>query len=142
MAKNRFTRLLIRKTNINTTIGMPTAALGSVPRTTLAMSPSKLIARRATASQYSNHKPRHKPTAAEAQATQTISMRTIAQTPMDVKPSRARGLSLHSGSGKLPGKSSSMKVMKLIVAPNTKKMLRIVIPRGRVLDLAIIFIIT
>jgi hypothetical protein len=35
------------------------------------------------------------------------------------------------GSRKLPGKSSETKAMKLIAAPNKKKMLRAVIPTGR-----------
>jgi hypothetical protein len=39
------------------------------------------------------------------------------------------------GSRKLPGKSSEMAETKLAAAPNTKKMLKAVTPRGRILSL-------
>lgn len=135
------TRLLIRNTNIAITIGIPTIALGSVPRSTLIMSPNRLIVRRDTASQYPHRAPRHRPTAADAQAMQTVHIRRTAHTPMPVKPSRARGLSRHSGSRKLLGKSNDTEDTKLATAPNKKNMLRAVIPIGRISDLTSIFIV-
>ena len=118
-------------------IGMPIAALGSVPRLTLMMSPMRLIARRMTASQYPHWAPRHRPTAAEAQAAQAEHIRTTAHIPMLLSPSCARGLSRHRGSRKRPGKISDTKEMKLIAAPNKKNMLRAVMPGGRVSDLVV-----
>jgi hypothetical protein len=72
---------------------------------------------------------------------QTAHINTTAHMPMPAKPSRARGLSRHIGSRKLPGKSSDTEDMKLMTAPNKKKMLRAVIPRGRVSDLTCIFMV-
>jgi hypothetical protein len=60
---------------------------------------------------------------------------------MPAKPSRARGLSRHIGSRKLPGKSSDTEDRKLAAAPNKKKMLRAVMLMGRVSDLTCIFIV-
>lgn len=121
-------------------MGTPTTALGSVPRSTLAMSPDRLTISRMTASQYPHSAPRHRPTAAAAQAAQTVHISTIAHTPIAAKPSRARGLRRHIGSRKLPGKSSDTKDMKLMVAPNRKNMLRAVMPIGRVSG-SVVFIV-
>src|SRR5437879_5693981 len=93
--KNRRTPRLIRNASIANAIGIPITALGSVPRNTLRISPSKLIARRDTASQQPHRAPRHKPTAANAQAKQTAPIRITAHTPMPPSPARARGLSRH-----------------------------------------------
>ncbi|MDQ3885135.1 MAG: hypothetical protein M3239_06795, partial [Thermoproteota archaeon] len=89
-----------------------------------------------TASQYPHRILRHKPIAADAQAIETAHISTIAQAPMLAKPSRARGLRCHIGSRKLPGKSREVKAIKLMTAPNKKKMLRAVIPIGRFSDSA------
>jgi len=99
-----------------------------------------LTTRRATASKYPHRAPCHKLIAANAQATQTAHISTTAHTPILVNPSRARGLSSYIGSRKLPGNSSETEAIKLIDAPNKKKMLRAVIPIGRVLDLVFISI--
>jgi hypothetical protein len=104
------------------------------------MSPIRLIVRRAIASQYPQRAPRHRPVAANAQAIETAHIRTIAHAPILAKPSRARGLSRHSGSRKLPGKSSDTKETKLAAVPNKKKMLRAVIPTGRVSELVVILL--
>lgn len=141
LLKKRLPRILSKYARIAKAIGTPTTALGSVPVTTLAMSPNRLMARIVTASQYAHRAPRHRPTAADAQAALTMHIRTIAHTPILAKPSRARGLIRHIGSRKLPGKSSDTKAIKLMVAPNQKNILRAVIPTGRLSDLVIILII-
>src|SRR5438270_3123820 len=139
--KNRRTPRLIRNASMANAIGIPITALGSVPRNTLRISPSKLIARRDTASQYPHRAPRHKPTAANAQAMQTAPIKITAHTPMPPSPARARGLSRQTGSRKLPGNSRDMKDTKLAPAPNKKNRLRAVIPIGRTSALVIVIVL-
>src|SRR5437764_643390 len=133
-AKKRRTRPLNRYNSSASAMGMPTAALGSVPVTTFVMSPNRLIARSAHAKRQPQRAPRHKPTAAPAQAAQTVPISTTAHAPMPPKATRARGLSRHIGSRKLPGQNSDTKERKLAHVPNRKKMLSAVMPIGRDAD--------
>ena len=60
---------------------------------------------------------------------------------MPPSPARARGLSRHTGSRKLPGNSRDMKDTKLAPAPNKKNRLRAVIPIGRASALVILIVV-
>src|SRR5438132_8211766 len=57
---------------------------------------------------------------------------------MRPSPERARGLSRHMGSRKLPGNSRDIEDTKLAPAPNKKNRLRAVIPIGRASALVIL----
>src|SRR5882724_2076574 len=109
-------------------------ARGSVPRITFVTSPRRLTTRIPTASRYPHGRPRQSPREASAQATLTVSIRTTTQVPMPPKASRARGLSRHMGSRKLPGKSSATAHVRLMTVPAAKKILRAVMPLGRIFD--------
>src|SRR5215207_6860312 len=112
-------------------IGTPTIAFRSVPRSTLVMSPMRLIAINPTASQYPNLEVRHSPIAAATQNIETVDNKTTAQKPRLERFSCARVLRRHIDSRKLFGKSREMLAVRLIAAPARKKIISAVIPQGR-----------
>src|SRR5438445_226557 len=114
-------------------MGMPTAALGSIPRMTFVTSPTRLIRSRHMARRCPHVCADQRPTAAKAHATETTARSKGPTPPIWLNASRARGLSLHIGSNGLPGRDREMDDTQLIMAPTAKKTLRAVTPLGRVL---------
>ncbi len=118
---------------ITPTMGIPMAALGSVPVMTLTTSPQRFTTNIRTASQYPQRRPRHNPIAVKVQAMQTAIISTMAAEPIRVNPVRALGLSLQIGSRKLPGNVRDTAEMKLAHVPMANSRTRAITPKGRVL---------
>jgi hypothetical protein len=73
-----------------------------------------------------------RPTAAVAHDAEAAKSSTTPQKPIRSRPSCPRGLTRHIDSKKVEGKRNDSPARKLISAPTRKKMLRAVMPRGRV----------
>jgi hypothetical protein len=72
------------------------------------------------------------------QAIQTAIISTMAGEPSRSKASRACGCNLQMGSRKLPGKASDAADMKLAAVPITNRIVKALMPNGRVFSIVIL----
>lgn len=101
-------------------IGSPINVLKSNLSNALLRSPIILTTRMSIAMRVPQRVPRHKPTAAIRHAVPTKSMIPIDHPPIARNAECASGLSRHSESSAVPGKSSNAIVKTHMLAPNAK----------------------
>jgi len=128
--KKSLTLLEKRYQRIRATIGTPTTARGSIPRTALTMSPVTLTSKPPTPSGYAQRLPTKNPYAHAAHAAQTTARSSGAQTPIRENDSRARGFSFHIGSRAPPGLSSEIADKPLASTPTANRHASAVTPAG------------